>query len=189
MDYTKMLMTGAAAALLTVSGFAADAKAKPAPKAAPKAAAPAAKPAPAAKKADPFSVLPEVLAEMNGKKITRQELVNDVKKMSPDGKIPEQLTPDIVKAFAYEWTNRNVLGKLLNKAMADAKFTMSTKEIEQSIADQIKTLPAEYQKMMIGGKEFLMVEERVSFDDAEEEDGVYTTVSYTCVFQIGRAHV
>ena len=149
MDYTKMLMTGAAAALLTVSGFAADAKAKPAPKAAPKAAAPAAKAAPVAKKVDPFSVLPEVLAEMNGKKITRQELVNDVKKMSPDGKIPEQLTPEMIKAFAYEWTNRNVLGKLMNKAIADAKFTMSTKEIEQSIADQIKTLPAEYQKMMI----------------------------------------
>ena len=32
MDYTKLLMTGAAAAVLTFSGFAADAKAKPAAK-------------------------------------------------------------------------------------------------------------------------------------------------------------
>jgi hypothetical protein len=44
-------------------------------------------------------------------------------------------------------------------------------------------LVSEHQKKMIGGKEFLMVEEKVSFDDEEEEDGVYTTVSYTCVFQ------
>ena len=149
MDYTKMLMTGAAAALLTVSGFAADAKAKPAPKAAPKAAAPAAKPAPAAKKADPFSVLPEVVAEMNGKKITRQEIVNYLKQMAPDGKIPEQLTPEMVKSAAYELVYSYVLKNLLTKAMADAKFTMSTKEIEQSIAEQFKNMPDELRKVMI----------------------------------------
>ena len=91
MDRTKLLMTGAAAALLTFSGFAADAKAKPAAKAKPVAKA-AAKPAAKAKntakapakKVDPFSVLPAVVAEMNGKKVTRQEIVNFFKKLSPD---------------------------------------------------------------------------------------------------------
>ena len=65
MDYTKMLMTGAAAALLTVSGFAADAKAKPAAKA---AAKPAAKTAAvkAAPKVDPFSAL-HCIGKITGK--------------------------------------------------------------------------------------------------------------------------
>ena len=40
-----------------------------------------------------------------------------------------------------------------------------------------------YTKVSIAGKEFLMVEEKVSFDDENEEDGVYTTVSYTYVYQ------
>ena len=152
MNYTKMLMTGAAAALLTVSGFAADAKAKPAAKAAPKAAAkPAAKTAAvkAAPKVDPFSALPAVVAEMNGKKITRQDIVNFFKKLSPDGQIPAQLTPEIVKNAAYDLINAYIAKTLLDQAMAKVKYTMTSKEIEKVIADQFKAMPEELQKMMI----------------------------------------
>ena len=155
MSYAKMLMTGAAAALLTVSGFAADAKAKPAAKPAAKAAVkPAAKPAakaaakPAAK-VDPFSALPAVVAEMNGKKVTRQDIVNFFKKLSPDGQIPAQLTPEIVKSAAYDLVNAYIAKTLLDQAMAKAKFTMSAKEIEKVIADQFKNMPKELYNMMI----------------------------------------
>ena len=94
MNCTKLFVTGAAAALVTFSGFAADAAKPAAP-----AAQPAAKPA---APADPFSVLPAVVAEINGKKVTRQELVDFVKKLSPDGKIPAQLTPAKVKNGGHE---------------------------------------------------------------------------------------
>ena len=156
MDRTKLLMTGAAAALLTFSGFAADAKAKPAAKAKPVAKA-AAKPAAKAKntakapakKVDPFSVLPAVVAEMNGKKVTRQEIVNFFKKLSPDGKIPEQLTAEMVKASAYELVNAYISKTLVDQAIAKAKFKMSEKEIEKIIKDQFKKMPKELYNMMV----------------------------------------
>ena len=151
MSYTKMLMTGAAAAVLTFSGFAADAKAKPAKAPAAKTAAKAAaKPAvKAAPKADPFSVLPAVVAEMNGKKVTRQDIVNFFKKLSPDGQIPAQLTAEMVKQAAYEMVYGYVTQTLFEKAIKDAKFNMSTKEIEKIIADQFKAMPPELNKMLI----------------------------------------
>ena len=147
MDYTKLLMTGAAAAVLTVSGFAADAKAKPAAKPAVKPVAQAAvKPA---AKVDPFSVLPAVVAEMNGKKITRQEIVDFFKKLSPDGKIPEQLTAEMVKASAYELVQAYVSKTLVDKAIADSKFKMSAAEIKKAITDQFKQMPKELYDMMV----------------------------------------
>ena len=151
MSYTKMLMTGAAAAVLTISGFAADAKAQvakaPAAKPAAKAAAKAV--AKSAPKADPFSVLPAVVAEMNGKKVTRQDIVNFFKKLSPDGKIPAQLTAEMVKQAAYEMVYGYVTQSLFEKAIKDAKFTMPTKEIEKILAEQFKAMPPELHKMMI----------------------------------------
>ena len=151
MDYTKLLMTGAAAAALTFSTFAADAKAKPAAKPAAKVAAkaaakPVAKPAP---KVDPFSVLPAVVAEMNGKKVTRQEIVNFFKKLSPDGQIPAQLTPEMVKASAYELVTAYVTKTLVDQAIAKAKFKMSAKDIEKAIKEQFAQMPKELYNMMV----------------------------------------
>jgi parvulin-like peptidyl-prolyl isomerase len=151
MDYTKLFMTGAAAAMLTVTGFAANAKAKPAAKPAAKAVAkPAAKPAvKPAVKADPFSVLPAVVAEMNGKKVTRQDIVNFFKKLSPDGKIPEQLTAEMVKASAYDLVKAYISKTLVDQAIAKAKFTMTSQQIEKSINDQFKQMPPELYNMMV----------------------------------------
>lgn len=42
---------------------------------------------------------------------------------------------------------------------------------------------SEYKTLSIGGKDFLVVEETASFSDTEEADGVYTVISYTCVYQ------
>ncbi|MBR2372943.1 MAG: peptidylprolyl isomerase [Lentisphaeria bacterium] len=164
MNYTKLLMTGAAAALLTVPGFAADAKTE-AGKAAKAAAAKAAvanakkvtvskaqapaKVAPKAAKADPFSVLPAVVAEMNGKKVTRQEIVNFFKKLSPDGQIPEQLTADMVKASAYELVKAYITKTLVDQAIARSKFKMSNKDIIDAIKAQFNKMPKELYNMMV----------------------------------------
>lgn len=152
MDYTKLLTTGTVAAMLAFSGFAADAKAKAPAKAPAKTAAKApAKPAAKApaKKVDPFSVLPAVVGEMNGKKVTRQEIVNFFKKLAPDGKIPEQLTPEMVKASAYELVKAYISKTLVDQAIAKAKFSMTVKQIEKSLADQFAQMPAELRNMMI----------------------------------------
>ena len=155
MNRTKTFFA-AAAALLTVSGFAADAAKAPAakPAAKPAAQAPAAKTAakPAAKpaaKADPFSVLPAVVAEMNGRKVTRLEIVNFLKSLSPDGQIPQQLTPEMVKAGGYELVSTYISKKLLDQAIAKAKFVLTAKEIEKTLADRFEKMPPELKRMMV----------------------------------------
>ena len=145
MNYTKLFFTGAAAAFMTVSGFAADA-AKPAAKAPAAPAAPAAKPAAAV---DPFSALPPVVAEMNGKKITRQDIVGFVKKLSPNGQIPPQLTPEMVKAGAYELVQTYINKTLMDQAVAKAKFTMTQQEIEKTVSAQFEKMPEDVKKMFL----------------------------------------
>ena len=141
MNCTKLFITGAAAALVTFSGFAADAAKPAAP-----AAQPAAKPA---APADPFSVLPPVVAEMNGKKVSRQELVDFVKKLSPDGKIPAQLTPEMVRNGGHELVHAYISKTLLDQAIAKAKFTMTKQEIEKAVSAQFEKMPEELRKMLV----------------------------------------
>ena len=105
--------------------------------------------APAAKPADPFSALPPVVAEMNGKKVTRQDIVNFVKKLAPDGKIPPQLTAEMVKSGGHELVHAYISKTLLDQAIARAKFTMTKQEVEKAVSAQFEKMPEELRKMLV----------------------------------------
>lgn len=140
MSYTKLFVAGAAAAFMTASGFAADA-AKPAAKAPAKPAAAPAAPAAQAAPADPFSMLPPVVAEVNGKKVTRQEFADFMKKILAGRQIP----PEVMKFQGHDMVRNYVVMLLVEQAMAKAKFTMSQKEVEKAYAD---SMPPEYKKAL-----------------------------------------
>ena len=86
---------------------------------------------------------------MNGKKITRQQIADFFKKLSPDGKIPPQLTPEMVKANAYDLVEAYITKTLVDQAIAKSGIKVSAKEIEKIINDQFKQMPKELYNMMV----------------------------------------
>ncbi len=101
MDHSRMMALLVAGSMIC-GGFAASAadEAKKAETAKPAEAAKAAetvKPA-ETKPEDLFAVVPAVVAEVKGEKITKDMLVAEVMKMFPNGKIPEGVTADTLKA-------------------------------------------------------------------------------------------
>lgn len=132
--------------LLAVSGVLGCAVfAAPAEKA--NSAAPAAKPAAAPAKVDIWASLPEVLAEANGEKVFKKELVETFSKQFPDGKIPEFVTADLVKQVAPQMTKMLVANKLIDAEMKASKFAPTTKDIEAFMLKQFNELPEAQRKI------------------------------------------
>ena len=100
-----------AAGVLGTALFAAD----PAP-----AAKPEAKPAPAAK-VDVWKNIPDVVASVDGKDVTKAELI------AYAGEVPPQVTPELVSQLAPGMV-REMLVERLRKADMDARNFKITKE-------------------------------------------------------------
>ncbi len=115
------LAAAAAASAMAFSVQAADAPAAPAP--APAAPAPAV--AVDAQKApkivtveEKFAFLPEIIAEVGDRKVTRQDFFNDIKTQIPQGmlaEIPEDRTKELSKRMVDGMVDKIVLLKLVEK--------------------------------------------------------------------------
>ena len=132
-----------AAGALSVSLFAADAP-KPAP-------APAPQPAPAPEQTaqvDVWASLPETVATIAGKPVTKAEIIAEFSKQLPDGKLPPFFTPEFVQQIVPMLVEQMVQGKLMDMAMAEAKFNASPEAVKAFLQEQLKQMPQEQVKMM-----------------------------------------
>ncbi|MBO7146853.1 MAG: peptidylprolyl isomerase [Lentisphaeria bacterium] len=146
---TKMIMTRAAAvaavAVATVAGSfqlsAADTKAAPAPK----AAAPAVKSAPKTL-AELFAFLPDTVAIIGNKKITKQDFLKRL------GNIPAeyvaQLQPEMLKAQSKQMIETLVDAEILLDMVKKAGIVPSKKLVEDAIDQQLKSLTKEQRDML-----------------------------------------
>lgn len=112
--------------------------------------APAA-PAPAAPRADIWSGVPEVVAVVDGKNVSRDELV---KFMFPDGKIPPQATAEVIAKVAPGAVRRMLINRLAEADFA-ARRPKVTKEDARKflMADFERLSPAEKQMVLQALKE------------------------------------
>lgn len=126
--------------------------AAPAPKAAPAAKKAEVKPAapvaakPEAKKAeapavDVWSALPEVVAEINGVPVKKQEIISVFMAQLPDGKLPPFVTVDMIRQMAPQMVRTVVINKLLEAEMAKEGYKPSEASARAFLHEQIKKAP------------------------------------------------
>lgn len=114
---------------------AADAKAAPA------AAAPA-KPA-----EDIWGFLPPVVAEVNGKKVTKEDIVKIFNAQFPDGQVPPTITRQMLEKYAPQMIKQMVDNMaLLNLAEKDG-FKADKKSTVAALNELVKNIPPEQLEM------------------------------------------
>jgi len=99
-------------------------------------------------KVDPFSVLPQNVAVMNGKNVTRDEFKSFLLSNSPEGKLPEQLNAEYMKTHAYDLINWYVMDKLVDQAQAKANINLTPDQIKKLLKEQFAKMPANLREMM-----------------------------------------
>ena len=124
-----------------LSLFAAEA-----PKAKETAKKPEAKPAAAA--VDIWASLPEVVAEVDGVPMKKQEVIAVFMEQMPDGKIPPYLTAEMVGQMAPQMVRSVVVSKLMDKEMAKSGFKASAENTRKYITDQLKKASKEQLDML-----------------------------------------
>ena len=141
------VMTAGALSAALLAGqpvFAQDAKPAAAPAAAPvaaKAAPAAAKPA--EKPEDLWGFLPAVVAEVNGKKVTKEDIVKIFTAQFPDGQVPPMFTRQMLEKFAPQVIKQMVdTMVLLNLAEKDG-IKPDKKATVTALNEMIKNIPPE----------------------------------------------
>jgi peptidyl-prolyl cis-trans isomerase C len=125
--------------------FAQDAKTAAAPAAKPAVVAPAAAPAakPAEKAEDLWGFLPAVVAEVNGKKVTKEDIVKIFTAQFPDGQVPPMFTRQMLEKFAPQVIKQMVdTMVLLNLAEKDG-IKPDKKATVIALNEMIKNIPPE----------------------------------------------
>ena len=141
----KSLLKGSAALALVIGGSAAFAE-DAAPVAAPGAPA-AAEVAPAV---DYWKNVPEVVAEVDGVKITKGEVQKALAQMIPGGQIPAGLPQDQVDMAIAELTHAQAMSILVKNALAKSGFNPSDAEIKAFVKNYFSTkFPPQVLQMML----------------------------------------
>lgn len=126
-------------ATVVAAGVAGSVFAAAAPKAPAKAAAPKAE----AKKVDIWAGWPQKLAVYDGKTLTLKEFSADFCKQFPGGKIPEGISPEMLRSMAPQLVQSIVREKLMLNAMAKAGIKPSLQGAKTFLTEMIKKMPKE----------------------------------------------
>ena len=145
MKTVKLMGTLLLAGMIVLPTMAAEKKA-PAKKAAPAAKAPVKKAAP---QVDIWVSLPDVVAVVDGAKVTKQEVVQLFMSQLPDGKIPPFFTAELVKQVAPRLVKAVVSNKLFAKEMAKSKFKATAEQARKFLEAEIKKAPKQQLDMMV----------------------------------------
>lgn len=156
MKLNKLYLTLAAGALSIVPVFAADATTSATPaKPQAEAAKPAAKRAtavvaakPVAPKVDIWKDLPDVVATVDGKPVTKAELVASIKAQLPNGEIPAQITPDMVAEAAPGMTEAMIEDRLVEAEFKANKPNLTREQAKEFMLREFKSLPKQQLAMM-----------------------------------------
>ena len=141
MKFDKLYLILAAGALSVVPALAAETAAP---------AAPAAKTeeVKAAPKADVWSKIPEIVATIDGKPVTKAELIANIKSQLPNGQLPPQITAEMVAEAAPEMVEAMVNDKLVEAEFKAHKPTLTKEEARKFMLSEFDALPPQQLAMM-----------------------------------------
>ena len=140
MKFNKLYLTLAAGALSVVPVFAADAKtsATPAKAEAPKTEAKKAE----APKVDPWSLIPEVVATVDGKPVTKAELIANA------GQLPPGITPEDVARQAPRVVQKMLVDRFVKADFEAHKPKVTKEEARKILMDELNAMsPQERQTL------------------------------------------
>lgn len=133
--------------LTTVCAVCAAADTKPAPQAA--AAGQEALAAMNQPKGTPveqaFAFLPDPVAEIGGKAVSRADFIAFVKKQLPDGQIPAGFPLPMLKNLAPQMVDQYVTETVVDQALAARKISVTPDEAKAKLKDEFAKMPKEQQ--------------------------------------------
>lgn len=147
MKLNKLYLMFAAGALSIAPAVAADAATSATP-AAKRGTAAVAGAQPAAPKADIWSKLPDIVATVDGKPVTKAELIAGIKAQLPNGEIPPQITADMVAEVAPGMVEAMVEDKLIEAEFEANKPKLTREEARKFMLDEFNSLPKQQMAMM-----------------------------------------
>ncbi len=141
MDYSRIMALFAAGSLVCggFTAFAAD-NAKPAEVKPAEVKPLEAKPEPVKPAEDPFNVIPPVLAEIGGQKITKDEVVAQLIGNLPGGQLPPGITGDFIKRMLPNLAKGIVLQKILDLELEKAGIKPSAELAKAKLNEEIKKM-------------------------------------------------
>lgn len=89
-----------------------------------------------------WAFLPNVIAEVNGKKITKTEFIDFVASQVPGGKFPPMMTPEMLQSLAPRMIKQYVDMPLILAAAEKAGFKPSKEAMVNSLKEQLAKIPA-----------------------------------------------
>ena len=95
-----------------------------------------------------FAALPDVVAEINGVPVKKQEIIDIFMKQFPDGKIPENITVDMVRQLSPMIVKDVVISKLIDKDMEKSGFKPSEEATRKFFSELVKKAPKAQLEMM-----------------------------------------
>ncbi len=98
--------------------------------------------------ADIWVSLPEVVAEVDGIPLKKQEVVAVFMEQLPEGKIPSYLTADMIRQMAPQMVRSVVVSKLMDKEMEKSGFKATAENTRKYITDQLKKASKEQLDML-----------------------------------------
>ena len=106
------------------------------------------KPEVKAAKVDVWAVLPDVVAEIDGKPVTRNDVSAVFMAQLPDGEIPAFLTPDMIRQIAPNLVETVVRMKLIDSDMEKKGFKADPEKIREFLKAEIQKAPKEQVEFM-----------------------------------------
>lgn len=137
----KSLLSGSAVLALVIGASVAFAEEKAAAEIpAPPDKTPEAPAAPAPK-VDIWKNIPEVVAEVDGVKITKADIKEKFDQMIPGGRVPEGIAQEQIDQVIYSLTRMDVMQTLVTNAIAKSGFNPDDAEIKKFIKGEIAKWP------------------------------------------------
>ena len=95
-----------------------------------------------------LAALPDVVAEINGVPVKKQEFIDIFMKQFPDGKIPENVSVDMVRMFIPSMIRLYVHSKLEESDMKKLGFNPSETETRKYLKEYYDKLPKQPREML-----------------------------------------
>ena len=95
-----------------------------------------------------FAFLPDTVAMVGKKAITKAEFIAAMSKEVPGGVLPPQVPVEMLKIQAPQLVEGYVMKMVLDKALADSKITVSADEMAAQLKAQFNKMPQEQRKMI-----------------------------------------
>ena len=98
--------------------------------------------------AEAFAFLPEKVATVGGKVITKKEFIDAMAKQVPGGMIPAQMPVEMLKMQAPQLVEQYVMKLVLDKALADSKIVVTADDVAAQIRSEIEKMPRDQRNMI-----------------------------------------